>query len=115
MHRVPECVTCGTCCFSRLENYVRVTGDDYLRFGERADELVQFDGHRAYMRMAVGHCGALELDASSRQFLCGAYAVRPQICRDLLRGSGECRGELVSKRSRPLVLLGRMPHRIRLS
>jgi hypothetical protein len=78
MPRVPESLTCGTRCFSRLDDDVRVTGDDYQRFGARTDELVQFDGHRAYMRMVDGNCGALVLDANSRQLLCCAYAVRPQ-------------------------------------
>jgi uncharacterized protein len=82
---VPECLACGACCFSRLETYVSVTGDDHARLGERADELVRFDGNRAYMRMLDGHCAALRIEKGSGQLVCGAYETRPQICRDLDR------------------------------
>ena len=102
---VPECLACGACCFSRLETYVSVTGDDHARLGERADELVRFDGNRAYMRMVDGHCAALRIEKASGQFVCGAYETRPQICRDLARGSGACRGEIATKRDRPLLAL----------
>src|SRR5580704_7608597 len=107
MSAVPQCLACGVCCFSRLETYVRVTGDDYERLGDRAEELVRFDGHRAYMRMADGHCAALRVDRSSRELVCSAYDTRPQTCRDLARGSGACLGELATKRRRPLLALGR--------
>jgi Fe-S-cluster containining protein len=102
---VPECLACGACCFSRLETYVSVTGDDHARLGERADELVRFDGNRAYMRMLDGHCAALRIEKGSGQLVCGAYETRPQICRDLARGSGACRGEIATKRDRPLLAL----------
>jgi Fe-S-cluster containining protein len=104
---VPQCLTCGTCCFSELEFYVRVTGDDYERLGERAEELVRFDGHRAYMRMVHDRCVALRVDASSGQFSCGAYEIRPAVCRELIRGSSACLGEIDSKAQRPLVALRR--------
>ena len=102
---VPECLTCGACCFSRLETYVRATGDDYARLGERADELVHFDGNRAYMRMVDGHCAALRVDHGSGRFVCSAYETRPQTCRDLARGSGACLGELATKYDRPQLAL----------
>ncbi|HYP87855.1 MAG TPA: YkgJ family cysteine cluster protein, partial [Polyangiaceae bacterium] len=104
---VPECLACGSCCFSQLEAYVRVTGDDYSRLGERAAELVWFDGIRAYLRMVDGHCAALQLDPESGQLVCDAYAVRPQVCRDLARGSAECRAEREMKSERPLLALRR--------
>jgi uncharacterized protein len=104
---VPQCLTCGVCCFSRLKTYVRVTGDDFARLGERADELAAFDGHRAYMRMIDGHCAALLVEKSSGQLICGAYDARPQTCRDLARGSGACLGEIATKCDRPLLALGR--------
>jgi Fe-S-cluster containining protein len=102
---VPECLACGACCFSRLETYVSVTGDDHARLAERADELVWFDDNRAYMRMVDGHCAALRIEKGSGQLVCGAYETRPKICRDLARGSGACRGEIASKHDRPLLAL----------
>ncbi len=107
MPEIAECLDCGTCCFSQLETYVRVSGDDYERLGDRAVELVRFEGNRAYVRMRDGHCSALDVDAASGQFFCSAYAVRPQTCRDLARGSPACQGEIAMKKERPLVALGR--------
>ena len=107
MPELPACLACGVCCFSRLDTYVRVLGDDHARLGERAEELVRFEGNRAYMKMADGHCAALRLDASSGQLACTAYEARPQACRDLARGSNACLGELATKRERPLVALRR--------
>jgi uncharacterized protein len=103
---VPECLACGTCCFSLLGTFVRVSGGDHARLAERAEELVWFDGNRAYMRMIDGHCGALTIEVASGRFVCSAYATRPQICRDLARGSSACRGELAAKSRRPLLALG---------
>ena len=108
MIKVPACLACGTCCFSRLEDYVRVTGDDYSRLGERAEGLVWFSSNRVYMRMLDHHCGALTLDKRSHQFFCGTYDTRPQVCRDLARGSRECHGELETKRARPLLAMARL-------
>jgi hypothetical protein len=101
MPLVPECLACGACCFSRLETYVPVTGDDHERLGERVDELVRFEGNRAYMRMVDGHCAALRIEPGSSQLVCSAYATRPQTCRDLARDSGACRGEIAGKQDRP--------------
>ena len=84
---------------------MRVTGDDYARMGDRADRLVRFDGFRGYMRMSDDHCSALVVDAASGRWMCSAYAVRPQVCRDLARSSGECLAELDAKAERPLVAL----------
>lgn len=102
---VPECVACGACCFSQLERYVRVSGVDYERLGERTDELVSFDGHRAHLRMVRGRCAALVVDDVSKQFRCAAYEARPQTCRDLGRGSAECLAERDAKAHRALAAL----------
>lgn len=107
LETVPECLSCGACCFSELGQYVRVSGEDYARLGDRAEELVSFDGHRGYLRMVDGHCAALEIDASAGRFVCNAYDVRPQTCRDLARASGECLGERHAKAERPLLALRR--------
>ena len=84
---------------------MRVTGDDHARMGERVENLVRFDGFRGYMRMVDGHCAALVVDDASGRWKCDAYAVRPQVCRDLARSSGECLAELDAKAERPLVAL----------
>ena len=105
MESLPECLACGACCFSLLTEYVRVSGDDYARLGDRAEELVAFDGHRAYLRMVDGHCAALRIEPDSGHFVCTAYDVRPQTCRDLERASGECFGERHEKAERPLIAL----------
>jgi uncharacterized protein len=83
---------------------VRVTGADWNRLGAEAERVAHFIGHRAYMRMApAGHCAALEVRAGvggGREFFCTVYASRPQVCRDLARGSPECEGELALKGER---------------
>ena len=78
---------------------------DYSRLGERAVELAEFDGHQAHMRMLDGHCAALSVKGASGEFNCTAYDARPQICRDLERGSAECGAERFEKAERPLLLL----------
>lgn len=104
---LPECLACGTCCFSRLPCFVRVSGDDHARLGERAEALVWFEGIRAFMRMVDGHCAALQIDQHSGRFVCSVYADRPQVCRELERGSSACRGERETKGDRPLLALRR--------
>ncbi len=104
---VPECLSCGTCCFSELREYVRVTGDDYARMGERAADLTDFDGHDAYMKMDGGHCAALQIVLATGRFECSAYDVRPRTCRELERGSSACGGERATKAERPLLALKR--------
>jgi Fe-S-cluster containining protein len=105
---VPVCLSCGVCCFSRMPMYVRVTGDDYERLGDRAAELVWFDNNRAYMRMLDGRCAALHVDENARRFVCTAYDVRPTTCRELARGSPQCLGERASKAERPGQALDRI-------
>lgn len=100
MNTPTDCRGCGVCCFSPSPVYVRVTGDDWKRLGNRADELAHFVGHRAFMRMREGHCAALEVrrDANGAlDFFCTIYADRPHVCRALERGSPECEGERASK------------------
>ena len=106
MPPVPACLECGACCFSQLDTYVRVSGSDHARLGVRAGELVRFDGNRAYMKMVDGHCAALCIERASGRLVCEAYELRPQICRDLARGSPACLGEIATKRERPRLALG---------
>ncbi|MDB6168863.1 MAG: hypothetical protein JWM88_1727 [Verrucomicrobia bacterium] len=96
MTALPECLRCGACCFSPTDRFVRVTGSDWERLGPAADRLAHFIGHRAYMRMSDGHCAALEIrrgQAGAAEFFCTAYGNRPQVCRELARGSPECAAE----------------------
>jgi len=46
-------------------------------------------------------CIALRIDPTAGSFACSIYETRPQVCRDLERGGGACRGELAAKSDRP--------------
>lgn len=95
-----DCRRCGVCCFSDSAEYVWVRGDDWARLGDQAGELAHFIGRHAFMRMRDGHCAALEVrrDAAGRaEFFCTIYERRPEICRDLARGSPECLVEIEAK------------------
>jgi hypothetical protein len=51
----------------------------------------------------AGCCAALEVRVAAdggREFFCTVYERRPQVCRDLARGSLECAGELAAKAER---------------
>lgn len=79
---------------------MRVTGADWSRLGDEAERLAHFIGNRAYMRMAEGRCAALEprrAGDGATEYFCTVYARRPQVCRELGRGSPECEGELARK------------------
>jgi Fe-S-cluster containining protein len=102
---LPECTACGVCCFSTLERYVEVTGDDYARLGDDADRLARFIGNRAYMRIVDGRCAALAVDVEKHGFWCTVYDRRPAICRELERGTPACGGERATKGDRPRSLL----------
>jgi uncharacterized protein len=98
-----DCRTCGVCCFSTLDRYLRISGDDYERLGEDAEAMVRFIENRAYMRIMDGRCVALRIDCCAG-FLCSIYDRRPQTCRDLERGSPQCAGELAEKSARPTLV-----------
>lgn len=108
---VPEdCLNCGVCCFSKSATYVRVSGDDWTRLGDNPELVARFIGERAYMRMKGGHCIALHITTQRGQlprFFCEIYARRPQVCRDLKRGSPQCKGELMTKAHRVADEFGR--------
>lgn len=97
----PDCLACGTCCFSTLETYVRVSGDDFERLGDEAGALTTFVGNRAYLRMVDGRCAALVVHEGPRRYVCRIYERRPSVCRALERGSPECLGEIATKGDRP--------------
>lgn len=86
-----------------LPTYVRVTGDDWVRLGGEAERVAHFIGHRAYMRMEHGRCAALAIhtdEGGDTEYFCTVYAQRPQVCRDLARGSPQCRAEWEQKNGR---------------
>jgi Fe-S-cluster containining protein len=101
----PECTACGVCCFSTLDRYVSVSGDDYARLGDEAERLVHFIENRAYMHIANGHCAGLAIDPVTERFTCTVYDHRPTICRELDRGSPACAGERATKADRRPALL----------
>ncbi|HSC89433.1 MAG TPA: zinc/iron-chelating domain-containing protein, partial [Polyangiaceae bacterium] len=68
-------------------------------------------GNRCYMRLVDGHCAALIVDPSDRSFRCSVYERRPDVCRWLERGSGQCRADRHEKGERPLLALARLTQR----
>lgn len=92
------CQRCGACCFSDSTSYVPVTGADHRRLADDEEALTHFVGNRCYMRMVDGHCAALAVRAG--RFVCTVYETRPAICRELHRGSPECRAEMTLKKVR---------------
>lgn len=100
---IPACLECGTCCFSTLPEYLRVFGIDLDRMDDRAQALTHFIGNRCYLQLDEGHCKALVIDPVARRYVCSIYEMRPDVCRALERGSGQCRGELATKAERPLL------------
>jgi hypothetical protein len=111
----PECLACGTCCFSELPEYVRVFGVDHDRMGDRAAEFTHFLGNKCYMRLEDGHCAALRIDPVARRFACTIYEVRPDACRSLERGSPACRAEIHEKGARPPLAVEALLRRARSS
>jgi Fe-S-cluster containining protein len=103
----PDCIACGACCFSTLRRYVPVSGDDYARLADHAERLVTWNENQAFLRLEDGHCAALAIERATGRFLCTVYESRPQVCRDLGRGSPECEGERALKADRPLIALRR--------
>ena len=111
--QVPGCLSCGACCFSTVSDYVPVTGKDWTRLGAEAERWALFGRNRAFMRMQGGHCAALQLQqptagGGAGAFVCSIYLTRPQVCRDLARGSGECHGEWTLKRATAAAALSRI-------
>lgn len=105
-----DCTRCAACCFSDSPRHARVTGDDHRRLGDDAEQLVTWIGNAAFMRLepvtnasglSVNKCVALALDPATGSFACSIYETRPDVCRDLERGSSACRGELATKGDRP--------------
>jgi Fe-S-cluster containining protein len=103
---VPACLSCGACCFSRLDRYVRVMGCDHARLGYDAEQLTVFIDNRCYMRMQAEHCAALLIEPTGR-FVCSVYDRRPDVCRGLERAGAACDAERSLKRGRTHLALYR--------
>lgn len=93
-----NCRVCGACCFSDSDTYVPLNESDRVRLGEDADRFVRADGRGQYMKMRSYRCVALTVRAGI--FTCAIYDRRPEICRELERGSPACREEYKLKRHR---------------
>jgi len=102
-----DCRPCGRCCFSELPEYVRVFGIDRDRMDDRAASFTEFIGNKCFMRMEGGRCTALVIDPVARTFVCSIYEMRPDVCRSLERGTGQCRADWEEKRERTLIALRR--------
>ena len=100
-----DCTRCGTCCFSELPEYIRVFGIDWDRLDDRAKSFADYRGDACYMRIENGRCAALAIDPVAKTFKCSIYEMRPDVCRSLERGSGQCLGEIATKAERPLIAL----------
>lgn len=93
----PGCTVCGRCCFSELPEYVRVFGVDHDRMDDAARAHTVFIGNKLYMNMSEGRCTALRIDPDAPSFTCDIYEMRPDVCRSLQRGTGNCRADYETK------------------
>ena len=101
---VPEdCTRCGACCFSKQDDYIALFDVDVARLDAAALALTHERDGRRVMRFSEGRCEALV--RRDDRLVCGIYAMRPDACRWLERGSGQCRAQLAEKSERALVVL----------
>ncbi|MBW2453962.1 MAG: YkgJ family cysteine cluster protein [Deltaproteobacteria bacterium] len=103
-----DCTTCGCCCFSSEANYIRVFAADESRMDEPALDLTRVGPQPALdltrvgpqgraMRFTEGRCTALRIDGDPPRYRCRIYPARPDCCRWLQRGSGECLAQIAAK------------------
>ncbi len=103
-----DCCDCGRCCFSDATAYLPVFGFDLARMDERARGFTSNEAGQRFMRLEDGRCSALQLDVEQRRFTCRIYEARPDVCRQLERGSGACGEQWQDKAGRPDVALERL-------
>lgn len=84
---IPDCVTCGACCFGTHDRYIAILPEDAGRPIPR-EALTEVDG-RFYMTMKDGHCAQLTRTGDNR-LVCAIYDLRPEACRAFRAGSFEC-------------------------
>jgi Fe-S-cluster containining protein len=96
----PDCTACGCCCFTQRADWVPVFAVDEARMGEAlVARLTAVIAGRRAMHVADGRCAALVVDPVSRSFRCAIYSVRPDACRWLVAGGGECAAQIAEKRA----------------
>jgi Fe-S-cluster containining protein len=92
---VPDCRTCGACCYGDTM-WVHLVADDDDRLGEeRVRRLTVLTEHgRGFfarsMKMSGGRCVAFSEKLADGGCGCSIYQVRPEICRDFAAGSPDC-------------------------
>lgn len=87
---IPDCQACAACCHAAHERHVPVTGADHARLlPDEQARLSWWDGNRCFLRTDAGRCAALGRDGAGR-WSCTIYERRPEVCRDLERGSPAC-------------------------
>ncbi len=94
---MPECTDCGACCFNEHPDYIRVFVVDYERMDDRALAFTTVRNGARFLRFEKGRCSALGIDLVTNRVGCSIYGMRPDVCRWLERGSGECRSQLAAK------------------
>jgi Fe-S-cluster containining protein len=92
-----DCTQCGACCFGQEPDYLPVFEGDRARMAGEDPWLVEIRDGRAHMRMVGGRCAALRVDPATSRILCAIYPVRPDVCRWLARGTGDCHAHRVEK------------------
>jgi Fe-S-cluster containining protein len=88
-----DCEKCGECCHSDTVTFVPLNPEDKERLGDEWADLTQQVDGQTYMKMQGGACVAL--DASQGLSRCSIYDARPEVCREFLQSSPECRSVLV--------------------
>jgi uncharacterized protein len=92
---VPDCRTCGACCYGD-EMWVHVMAVDDDRLGDdRVHRLTVLTQHgRGYfarsMKMVGGRCIAYRDSLADGGCGCSIYDARPDICRTFEAGSADC-------------------------
>ena len=92
-----DCTTCGCCCFSTQTDYIRLFAADEERMADQALALTVLTPIGRAMRFTDGRCVALRIEGEPRRYRCRIYAARPDCCRWLERGSGECLAQIDEK------------------
>jgi len=85
-YKIPECLDCGVCC-EKEQKWVEVSQKDAERMGDLSKKLLT-SGDIEPFAMKSDHMGRCL--AQDSQGKCSIYAKRPQVCRDVKRGSELC-------------------------